>query len=185
MSSNNKDTTSTFQSYVDSAAGAVQNVVGKMTGNTTDQVKGDAKQRKGDAEYDASQATVKVPGFSASSSGAVTKDDPDRSGGAWNQTVGSAKETVGGLVGSENLKQQGRKQNLEGQSQEAKGQLNDYTSGIGNRMQGTVGSAVSGLTGDNKGQAHYDQMHAQGKTQQRGAEHDIQKQADAKSGNLS
>jgi uncharacterized protein YjbJ (UPF0337 family) len=98
---NNTNNTSTFQSYVDSATGAVQNMIGSVTGNTTDQAKGDAKQQKAGAEYDASHATAKVPGFSASSSGAVTKDDPDRSTGAWNQTLGSAKETVGGLIGSE------------------------------------------------------------------------------------
>jgi len=174
------DNTSTLKSYVDSATGAVQNLVGSVTGNTTDQTKGEAKQHKADAEYEASHATLKGPGFSASSSGAVTKDDPDRSAGAWNQTMGSAKETAGGLVGSENLKQQGRQQNLEGQQQEAKGQLNDFGSGVGNRVQGTVGGAVAGLTGDSEGQAHYQGMHDKGKTQQRGAEHDIQKQADAK-----
>jgi uncharacterized protein YjbJ (UPF0337 family) len=99
MSTN--DNTSTLKSYVDSATGAIQNAIGSLTGNTADQVKGDAKQQKAQVEHDASHATVKAPGFSASSSGAVTKDDPDRSAGAWNQTVGSAKETVGGLVGSE------------------------------------------------------------------------------------
>jgi hypothetical protein len=77
------------------------------------------------------------------------------------------------------LKQSGRQQNLEGREQEAKGQLSDFGSGVGNRVQGTVGSAVAGLTGDREGQAHYDQLHAEGKTRQRGAEHDIQKQAEA------
>ncbi|KAJ0167732.1 hypothetical protein CTA2_541 [Colletotrichum tanaceti] len=173
------DNTSTLKSYVDSATGAAQNFLGSLTGNTADQNKGEAKQDKGQIEHDASHATAKLPGFTATAQG-VSKDDPDRASGSWNQTVGSAKETVGGLVGSENLKQQGREQNLEGQSQEAKGQLNDYTSGIGNRVQGTVGSAVAGLTGDKAGQEHYQGLHDTGKTQQRGAEHDIQKQAEAK-----
>jgi hypothetical protein len=79
----------------------------------------------------------------------------------------------------QNLKAQGREQNLEGQRQEAKGQVSDFASGVGDRVQGTIGSAVTGLTGDQKGQAHYNKMHAEGKTQQRGAEHDIQKQAEA------
>jgi hypothetical protein len=35
------------------------------------------------------------------SSGAVTKDDPNRTTGSWNQTAGSAKEFVGSLVGNE------------------------------------------------------------------------------------
>lgn len=62
---------------------------------------GEAKKTKAELENDASHATVKLPGISASSSGAVTKDDPNRQEGAWNQTVGSAKEALGGLVGSE------------------------------------------------------------------------------------
>lgn len=66
-----------------------------------EQVEGKAKQQKADAEYEASHATAKLPGVTASSSGAVTKDDSDRVAGSWNQTVGAAKETVGGLVGSE------------------------------------------------------------------------------------
>jgi len=65
------------------------------------QAHGDAKQKKADAEYDASHATVKLPGLTASSAGAVTKDHPDRAAGSYNQTAGSAKEFVGGLVGSE------------------------------------------------------------------------------------
>jgi len=31
----------------------------------------------------------------------VAKDNPDRNAGSWNQTVGSAKEAVGGFIGSE------------------------------------------------------------------------------------
>ena len=81
--------------------------------------------------------------------------------------------------GTQSLKSAGRQQNLEGQQQEAKGQLNDLSSGIGSRIQGTVGGAVAGATGDSEGQAHYDQMRAEGKTQQRGVEHDLQKQAEA------
>lgn len=65
------------------------------------QVEGQAKQNKADKEYDASQATAKLPGATASSAGEITKDNPDRTSGAYKQTVGSAKETVGGLVGAE------------------------------------------------------------------------------------
>jgi uncharacterized protein YjbJ (UPF0337 family) len=92
---------STLQSYVDSATGAVQSAIGSLTGNTGDQVKGDAKKDAAKVEHDASQASVKVPGATISSDGGVNKDHPDRSAGNWNQTVGSAKETIGGLVGSE------------------------------------------------------------------------------------
>lgn len=108
MSDNN---TSTLKSYVDSATGAVQNAVGNLIGSTGDQAEGQTKQRKADAEYDASHATAKLPGMTASASG-VGKDHPDRAAGSWNQTAGSAKEFVGGVIGSESLKQQGRQQNL-------------------------------------------------------------------------
>ncbi|KAL2127022.1 hypothetical protein VTI74DRAFT_11470 [Chaetomium olivicolor] len=176
---NNSNNPSTLKSYVDSATGAVQNVVGSIIGNTGDEAEGRAKQQKAQAEYDASHSAVKVPGATVSS-GAVAKDDPNRSEGSWNQTIGSAKEFVGGLVGNESLKQSGREQNLSGQEQEARGQVKDYTSGVGDRVSGAVGSAVAGLTGDRAKQAEYQDRHDTGKAQQRGAEHDIQKQAEAR-----
>ncbi|KAK0102448.1 hypothetical protein ONS95_006067 [Cadophora gregata] len=168
--------TSTLQSYVDSATGAVQSALGSLTGSTSDQNVGEAKKAKADLEHEASQATLKVGNLSASSSGAVTKDDPKRTEGSWNQTVGSAKEAVGGLVGNESLKQAGARQNAEGKAQEAEGQLTDLGTGIGNRVSGAVGGAVAGLTGDREAQLKAQEQHDIGKTQQRGAEHDIQKQ---------
>ena len=98
MSDNNN--TSTLKSYVDSAVGAAQNALGNLTGSTGDQAEGQARQNKGQAEHDASHATLKGPGFTATPHG-VAKDDPDRASGSWNQTAGSAKETVGGLIGNE------------------------------------------------------------------------------------
>ncbi|KAI1327335.1 hypothetical protein F5Y16DRAFT_198918 [Xylariaceae sp. FL0255] len=177
MSAN--DNTSTLKAAYDSVTGAAQNVLGSLTGSNADQVEGQTKQDKASAEHDASQATVKVPGFSASSSGAVTKDDPDRVSGSYNQTMGSAKETLGGLVGSESLKASGRNQNQEGQAQEAKGQVNDYVGGVQDRVTGTLGSAVAGVTGNAKAQQDYQDQHDAGKTQQRGAEFDINKKAEA------
>lgn len=96
-----KQAPSTLQSYVDSATGAIQSAVGSLTGNTGDQAKGDVKKEAAKTEHDASQAAVKVPGATVSSDGGASKDHPDRNAGSWNQTVGSAKETVGNLVGSE------------------------------------------------------------------------------------
>ncbi|KZZ99023.1 hypothetical protein AAL_02574 [Moelleriella libera RCEF 2490] len=194
-----KQATSTLQSYVDSATGAVQSAIGSITGNTGDKIQGDVKQDAAKAEHKASHTAVKVPGATISSDGGASKDDPDRAAGSWNQTVGSAKETVGGLIGSEvqavfypqdtgstlltspiqNLKSTGRQQNLEGQGQEAKGQASDLGAGVASRVQGTIGGAVTSLTGDKEGQAHYDQLRADGKAQQRGVEHDVQKKAEA------
>ena len=66
-----------------------------------------------------------------SSSGAAAVDDQNRRDGQWNQTVGSAKEAVGGLLGSQELKNRGAEQNEEGKRQEAQGQLSDLGGGIG------------------------------------------------------
>lgn len=50
---------------------------------------------------------------------------------------------------------------------------------MASRAQGTIGGAISGLTGDKEGEAHYDRMRADGKAQQRGVEADLQKRAEA------
>lgn len=74
------------------------------------------------------------------------------------------------------MKREGQEQNAAGKGQEAQGQLNDYGSGIANRVSGAVGGAVAGLTGDRQAQEAAQEKHDIGKTQQRGAEHDIVKQ---------
>ena len=61
-------------------------------------------------------------------------------------------------------------------AQEAQGQLNDFGSGIANRAQGAVGGAIAGITGDREAQLKAQDQHDMGKTRQRGAEADIQKQ---------
>lgn len=109
MSSDNSNTNtgaankgpSTAQSYIDSAIGTVQSAIGNITGSAGQEQAGETRKDGAQKEYDASHATLKGPGFTASSAGAVTRDDPNRSTGSWNQTLGSAKEAIGGLVGSE------------------------------------------------------------------------------------
>lgn len=95
------DNSSTLKSYVDSATGTVQNALGNLTGNTGDQAKGELRKDKAEVEHDASHATAKIPGGAISGSGAVTKDNSDRTEGSWNQTMGSTKEAIGGLIGNE------------------------------------------------------------------------------------
>jgi len=168
--------TSTIQSYIDSATGAVQSALGGLTGSTADKNAGEQKQDQAKATNEASHTAAKVGPYTASTTGAVTKDDPNRSQGAWDQTLGSGKEFVGGLIGSENLKRQGQEQNASGKAQEAKGQLSDLTSGAADRFAGAVGGTVAGITGDRDAQLKAQQQHDAGKTQQRGAEIDIQKQ---------
>lgn len=76
------------------------------------------------------------------------------------------------------MKKQGQQQNAEGKAQEAAGQLNDLGAGISDRVSGAVGGAVAGLTGDRDEQAKFQAQHDEGKTRQRGAEADIQKQSE-------
>jgi len=170
------ENTSTLQSYIDTATGAVQSAVGSLTGNTSQEGQGEAKKDKGQLENDASHATAKIGNLTASSSGAVTKDDPNRTEGSWNQTIGSAKEAVGGFFGSEDLKKAGAQQNAEGKGQEAQGQLNDFGSGMADRVTGAVQGGLAGITGNHEAQLSAQEKHDIGKTQQRGAEADIQKQ---------
>lgn len=92
--------------------------------------------------------------------------------------MGSAKESVGGLLGAEGLKREGIQQNREGKGQEAQGQLSDLGGGMTDRAKGAAGSAFAGLTGNKTEQAKYQTQHDVGKTQQRSAEADIQKQSD-------
>jgi hypothetical protein len=79
-------------------------------------------------------------------------------------------------VRKQDLKKAGAQQNADGKVQEAQGQLNDLGSGIANRVSGAVGGAVAGITGDRDAQLKAQEKHDIGKTQQRGAEVDIQKQ---------
>ncbi|KAI9802660.1 MAG: hypothetical protein M1825_002682 [Sarcosagium campestre] len=167
--------TSTAKSYAEQAGGAIQSGIGSLTGSNSDKIEGENRRAEGEARDDLSHATAKAGPYSLSGSGAVAKDNSERSDGSWNQTVGSAKETVGNLVGADGLKNEGRRQNREGQEQEAAGQLSDLGQGVSDRVTGAVGGAVAGLTGDREAQDRARQTHDEGKTRQRGVEADLQK----------
>ncbi|KAH8722572.1 hypothetical protein GQ44DRAFT_686709 [Phaeosphaeriaceae sp. PMI808] len=175
--SSNKDQTSTLQSYVDQATGAVQSALGSVTGSSADKVQGENKKDVAAVEKDLSHATAKAGPFSVNASGGVAKDNPDRTAGAWNQNVGAAKEAIGGFLGADGLKQEGIRQNQEGKGQEAAGQVNDLGKGISDRIGGTVGGAVAGITGNAAQKAEAQKQHDEGKARQRGVEADLQKQA--------
>lgn len=157
MSAN--DNTSTLKSYVDSATGAFHSGIASITGSAGDQANADQAKAKADAEKDLSHTAAKAGPFTLSSTGAPAKDSEDRTQGQWDQTVGSLKEATGNLLGNDNLKQQGREQNLQGQGQEAKGQMSDLGQGISDRVGGTVGSAFAGLTGNTQAQKAYQDQH--------------------------
>ncbi|KAF2462148.1 hypothetical protein BDY21DRAFT_276924 [Lineolata rhizophorae] len=169
---------STLQSVVDSAGAAAQSVVGSVTGNKADQTQAQDRQAKAETESDLSHTTAKAGPMTATPDG-VAVDSEERRQGSWNQTIGSGKEMLGNVVGSENLRQQGIRQNQEGKEQEARGQLSDYGSGIKDRVGGAVGGAAAALQGDREEQERRMAQHDVGKTQQRGVEADLQKQVEA------
>jgi uncharacterized protein YjbJ (UPF0337 family) len=192
--SDNTGNASTGQSYIDQATGLAQRAMGTVTGDSSTQVsihssppilyritnpsqaKGDAKHEEGEAKKEASHTTSKLGPFTADpNTGAVARDDPKRDTGSWDQTVGSAKESVGNLIGNENLRRTGAEQNAAGKEQEAKGQLKDWGEGIQNRAQGTLGSIGAAVTGDRTEEEKYRDIHDEGKVRQRGAEADMAK----------
>ena len=93
--------------------------------------------------------------------------------------MGSAKESLGGLLGAESLKKEGAQQNAEGKGQEAQGQLSDYGEGIQGRVKGAVGGAMAGLTGHREKEEEQRMKHDDAKAKQRGVEADLQKRAEA------
>lgn len=54
--------------------------------------------------------------------------------------------------------------------------MNDLGSGIADRVGGSVQGAFAGVTGDRQAETEAQRQHDLGKTRERGAEHDIQKQ---------
>lgn len=128
-------------------------------------------------EKDLSHSVGKVGSFAVTPQGGVSTDDPSRAEGSYNQTVGAAKESLGGLVGAQGLKKEGQQQNAEGKGQETEGQVKDYGSGIGDRIKGGTESAFKGVVGDREGEEKARAKHDDGKAQQRSAEHDISKQS--------
>ena len=111
-------------------------------------------------------------------------DNQDRREGQWKETVGSAKESVGSLIGSKDLQQSGRDQSQEGQAQSAVGQATEWVQGAADRLRGryisspsipltdisSVNAAAATLFGDTEDANNNQQLHDQGKAQQRSAE---------------
>lgn len=140
------------------------------------QNQGEAAQAKAQAQDENSHATAKLGPITADpNTGAAVKDNEKRSDGSWDQTVGSAKEAVGNMIGNENLRRTGAEQNAAGKEQEAKGQLKDWGEGIQNRAQGAIGSVGAAIGGDRAEEQKFRDQHDEGKVRQRGAEADMAK----------
>lgn len=140
------------------------------------QNKGEATQTQAEAQHDASHTTAKLGPISADPhTGAAAKDDPNRSTGSWDQTIGSAKESLGNMIGNESLRRAGVEQNAAGKEKEAEGQLKDFGQGVQDRAQGALGTIGAAVAGDREKEEKYRDMHDEGKVRQRGAEADMAK----------
>ncbi|KAL8950785.1 MAG: hypothetical protein Q9222_003192 [Ikaeria aurantiellina] len=170
---------STAKSYLDSAVAQGQSALGSLTGSTGDKTEAAARKDQAAAEKESSHTIGKMGPLNVSPSGGVSADDPNRSEGSWNQTLGSAKESLGGLIGSESLKKDGAQQNAEGKGQEAQGQLSDFGSGVQDRVKGAAGGMMAGVMGDREKEEEMRVKHDDAKTLQRSAEADMQRQAEA------
>jgi len=167
---------STLGSYVNAATGAAQRAVGSITGDSSAQNKGEVAKEQSEVQHENSHTTAKLGPVSADpNTGATATDDPNRSTGSWDQTVGSAKESLGNMIGNEGLRQAGVQQNAAGKEQEAKGQLKDFGEGIQNRAQGAIGGVAAAVSGDREQEKKFQDIHDEGKVRQRGAEADMAK----------
>ncbi|PYI07907.1 IDO-domain-containing protein [Aspergillus sclerotiicarbonarius CBS 121057] len=175
-STNPSTNTSTLKSYLDQATGVAQRAVGSLTGDSSTQSTGESTQSHGQAEHDASHTTAKVGPVAADpSTGATATDHPQRNNGSWDQTVGSAKESLGNLIGNEGLRKSGQEQNAAGKQAEAEGQVKDWGEGVKGRVAGGVGKVAAAATGDEEEEKKWKDVHDEGKVRQRGVEADIEK----------
>ncbi|KAI3005604.1 hypothetical protein CBS147346_4270 [Aspergillus niger] len=170
-------TTSTLKSYVDQATGMVQRAAGSLTGDSSAQSTGTATQAQGEAEHNASHNnfTKLGPVTADPATGAAATDHPQRSNGSWDQTVGSAKESLGNLIGNEGLRKAGQEQNAAGKQAEAEGQMRDWKEGVEGRAKGAVGKVAAAATGDEEEERKWRDVHDEGKVRQRGVESEVQK----------
>ncbi|KAJ5790153.1 uncharacterized protein N7518_007164 [Penicillium psychrosexuale] len=140
---NNTGNASTNESYLEQASDLAQRAIGTVTGTNT------------------------------STQTDEHKHEAKRDNGSWDQTIGSAKESVGNLIGNQTLRRTGAEQNAAGKEQEAKSQLQNWGEGIENRAQGAIGSIGAAVTGNRSEEDKYRDLHDEGKAHQLSAEADM------------
>ncbi|PGH08324.1 hypothetical protein AJ79_06011 [Helicocarpus griseus UAMH5409] len=153
-STNNPQPQAATSSYLGQASNTVKNTVNKVTGSK---------------DYDNTPEHHKE-----------TQPPPS---GQYNQTVGSAKQTLGSAIGNDSLRKAGEQQNAEGEEQEARKQAQQWGQGAGDRVTGKVGEFLSGpgfggseeerIKAENE-RRKFKEMHDEGKAQQKEAKKDIE-----------
>jgi uncharacterized protein YjbJ (UPF0337 family) len=72
----------------------------------------------------------------------------DRLSNTYNSAMGGAKETVGRVVGSENLASSGAAQKAEAQTRTSNQEAQTHAKGVGHNIQGAAQKAVGSATDD-------------------------------------
>ncbi|KAK6332475.1 hypothetical protein TWF730_004143 [Orbilia blumenaviensis] len=175
MSENNNQS-STLGSAFQGVAGAVQRGIGQLTGSTKDIQDGTIRKAEAEEQNERSHTAAKLGPVTATAEGGAHVDNKDRQQGNWDQTIGSGKQFVGGLIGNESLKAQGRTQYDEGVKKETAGQASDLVDGYADRLGGAIGGMLST---DKDEQERFKRQHDGGKAAIRSVEHDLQKKAAA------
>jgi len=179
--SGNSNQSSTLSAMFQGVTGTLQSSLGQLAGNNTDIQEGDSKKTAAMENDKKSHTAAKLGPVTATAEGGTHVDSKDRQQGAWDQTIGSGKEFVGGLVGNESLKTQGRTQYDEGVRREASGQANDLVEGMGNRVAGSLGALIST---DEQDQERFNRQHDEGKAAIRSVQYDLQRKAEADGGSI-
>ncbi|KAK6526237.1 hypothetical protein TWF694_004846 [Orbilia ellipsospora] len=172
----NPNQSSTLGSMLQGMAGTVQSTLGQLTGNQKDIQEGEIRRSNAEESNERSHTAAKLGPVTATAEGGTHVDHEDRQKGSWDQTIGSGKQFVGGLIGSESLKAQGRAQYDDGVRLETSGQASDLSQGVVNRVVGTLGAMTST---DSEEREKYNRQHDEGKAAVRSVQHDLQKQSEA------
>lgn len=64
--------------------------------------------------------------------------DPSKTNASWNSTVGTAKESVGNVIGSEDLSKTGKEQHAQGEVERKEAEAKQYGEGLVDSATGKV-----------------------------------------------
>ncbi|KAJ7906457.1 hypothetical protein B0H13DRAFT_2020708 [Mycena leptocephala] len=78
---------------------------------------------------------------------------PTQTNGATNSMMGSAKEMVGGAVGSDSMQRDGKEQHAKGETEKKTAQTADAADGLYNQVAGMVNKVAGQVMGDSTKEA--------------------------------